>query len=298
MMPDFLCVGAAKGGSTTIHDVLSRHPGIFLPHQKEIHFFDNDENFYKGGAWYEAQFTGATPGTRIGEVTPAYMSYENVPRRIEEALGRDVKLIFTLREPVARAYSEFLHNRRRGFFQGEFLEAISWESERAHQSQWEKRKISFLSRGLYGAQISRFLEIFPRDNMFFIVLEEDLGQNAADTFSRLFRFLGVDPIEIGEIPSSNQAYEPRFMGIQKLLFMDNPLKRVVRRALGAGPLRRRIRLRLAGWNARSGTAPRLDRETRRQLQARHFSEDIESLEGILGRDLSVWRVVGEGLPDE
>jgi hypothetical protein len=289
MTPDFLCVGAAKGGSTTIHDVLSRHPDIFLPQQKELHFFDSDENFYQGASWYESHFGGASEGMLLGEVTPAYMSYETAPTRIEAVLGQDVKLIFTLREPVARAYSEFLHNRRRGFFEGEFKDAINWEFKRTNLSQWEKRKYSFISRGLYARQISRFLERFPRENMFFIILEEDLGENSPATFERLFRFLGVDPIDIDSIPRSNKAYEPRSMGLQKLLFMDNALKRTLRRVVRGGALRRRVRLRLAAWNSRKGASPVLSRDEIVALQEKYFASDIQALQVLLGRDLSAWK---------
>lgn len=289
MTPDFLCVGTAKGGSTTIHDVLSRHPDIFLPQQKELHFFDSDENFFRGASWYESHFSGASKEMLVGEVTPAYMSYEDAPKRIEAVLGHDVKLIFTLREPVARAYSEFLHNRRRGFFEGEFKEAINWEFNRPDLSQWEKRKYSFISRGLYARQISRFLERFSRENMFFIIMEEDLGENSAATFERLFRFLGVDPVEIDAIPRSNKAYEPRSMGLQKLLFKDNFFKRMLRRVVKAGALRRRVRLRLAAWNSRKGASPVLSRAEIIALQEKYFARDIKELQDMLGRDLSVWK---------
>jgi hypothetical protein len=43
--PDFLGVGAAKVATTSLHDILSQHPQIYLPSAKEIHFFDMDENY-------------------------------------------------------------------------------------------------------------------------------------------------------------------------------------------------------------------------------------------------------------
>ncbi len=40
MYPDFLCIGAQKSGTTWLHDNLVRHPQIWLPPVKEIHYFD------------------------------------------------------------------------------------------------------------------------------------------------------------------------------------------------------------------------------------------------------------------
>ena len=125
-----------------IHDVLGQHPSVYLPLTKELHFFDDDSCYARGRDWYESNFAEARAGQVAGEATPAYMSYETTPQRILETLGVGVKLIFSLREPVARAYSEFLHNRRRGFIEGNFEDAIQWEFDSPDRPVWERRKDS------------------------------------------------------------------------------------------------------------------------------------------------------------
>ncbi len=288
MLPGFLCVGAAKAGSTTINDVLSQHQNIFLPPAKELHFFDNDEFYAKGADWYASHFKLASAGQVTGEVTPAYMSYESVPERIRMTLGDDVKIIFSLREPVARAYSEFLHNRRRGFIAAEFDEAIRWEFERTGLTRWERRKFSFISRGYYAQQISRFLEIFPRSNMFFIIMEEDFGSRSPETFAALLDFLGVEQRQLDFEKRSNVAYEPRSMAAQRMLFIENPVRRWARSLVRSEQVRQYLRRRLMWINARRSPPPVLTAEDRERLQGRFFATEIAELEKILGRDLSVW----------
>jgi hypothetical protein len=298
MLPEFLCVGAAKAGSTTINDVLSQHPQIYLPPAKELHFFDNDELFGRGIDWYAQQFTGARAGQIAGEVTPAYMSYEQVPERIRTTLGDDIKLIFSLREPVARAYSEFLHNRRRGFFDATFEDAIRWEFQRSELTPWQRRKFSFISRGYYAHQISRFLEFFPRSNMFFIIIEEDFGARSRDTFSGVLDFLGLKSQQLDFDRQSNVAYEPRSMLAQRILYVDNPIRRWARKLVGSEWLRHNLRRKIVAINAKRSPPRELPLDERKRLQTQYFAEEITKLEQLLARDLTVWRHVAKAEPGE
>lgn len=291
MLPGFLCVGTAKAGSTTINDVLDQHENVFLPPAKELHFFDNDEHFAKGIDWYASHFERARAGQVVGEVTPAYMSYEKVPERIRMTLGPDIKIIFSLREPAARAYSEFLHNHRRGFIEADFNEAIGWEFERAELTPWERRKFSFISRGYYAQQISRFLAIFPRRNMFFIIMEEDFGPRTRDTLTALLDFLDLAPQHLDFNRRSNVAYEPRTMVAQRMLFIDNPIRRWARAVVYSGRLRQYLRRGLMRINAKRSPPSGLSADELKRLQNQFFSAEIVALEELLGRDLSIWRKV-------
>ena len=288
--PDFLCVGAAKAGTTTLHETLRRHPSIWLPATKELHFFDDDHSYRKGISHYRAYFEFAPHGAMIGEVTPAYMTYDYVPERIYESLGPQTKLIFSLREPVARAYSEYLHNHRRGLVQGEFCEAMEREFRETSKSPWHKRHFSFLSRGHYAQQINRFLQYFPRKNMFFIVVEEDLDRNHRSTFARLFEFLGVDPIDVGEARNFNRAYVPRSSVVQRWLFSNNRLRRTARQLIRNQSLRTEIRRVIMKANAHSSSPELLDSATSRDLQIRYFREEISDLEQVIGRSLRAWTI--------
>ena len=104
-LPNFICVGAQRAGTTTLFNTLKLHPSISLSLTKEVHFFDNHENYKKGINWSKNFFK---KGNKInGEITPDYMIYNFVPKRIFETLGENIKLIFLLRNPSQRAFSQF-----------------------------------------------------------------------------------------------------------------------------------------------------------------------------------------------
>ncbi len=289
MLPDFLCVGAAKAGSTTIHDILSQHPAIYMPPAKEIHFFDNDANFVRGTDWYADCFSDATPAQKVGEVTPAYMSYDVVPRRICDTLGPDVKLLFTLREPVARAYSEYLHNQRRGFIDGEFGKVSHWEFERSDLTRWDRRKFSFISRGFYVRQISEFLKVFPRENMLFLVMEEDFGQNLPTTIADIVDFIGVEAYTFEISAPSNVAYEPRSELVQKMLFTKSAIRDEFRKLVWSDRLRRAIRQGVMRLNGRGQPPAGLPASDIRAMQDQYYRDELENLGKLIDRELAVWR---------
>ena len=95
--PNFLNVGTQKAGTSTIHAILKQHSEIFLPKEKELHFFDYEENYQKGFSWYMNYFKDAGSQKVIGEVTIGYLYEKNAPKRILQNLGKDVKLMFIFR---------------------------------------------------------------------------------------------------------------------------------------------------------------------------------------------------------
>lgn len=145
-VPNFLCVGAQKAGTTTLYEILKQHPDIFLPQQvKETKFFVYEEKFQKGLAFYEKEyFSEWNSQSAIGEVDPAMMFEELAAQRIHHTLGEQVKLIFIFRNPVSRAYSHYLMSQRKGFEDHSFEEAIAAEQERL-KSKPEQNSISVTS---------------------------------------------------------------------------------------------------------------------------------------------------------
>lgn len=107
--PNFLGIGVMRGGTTWLHEQLKTHKEIYLPElKKEIHFFDR--NYQKGKGWYKKHFQ-KKGYKRYGEITPAYISTEKTPERIQETL-KDPKFILILRDPVERAHSQYRRSIR------------------------------------------------------------------------------------------------------------------------------------------------------------------------------------------
>jgi hypothetical protein len=210
--PDFLIIGAQKCGTTSLFNYLSQHPELFLPDEKEVHFFDLQ--YHLGIDWYRNIFnTGEEGRVKLkGEASPYYIFHPLVAERVFRHFP-GVKLIVLLRDPVDRAYSHYMHSRRMELEpMGSFEDAIESEPARTWD---EKRRIlsgeiensdafrnfSYISRGLYFQQISHWLKYFPREQIYCIKSEE-LFTNPGPVYSELCSFLGISDY-------NNVKFEPQ-----------------------------------------------------------------------------------------
>ncbi|ASJ08373.1 hypothetical protein A3L11_03645 [Thermococcus siculi] len=270
-LPNFIICGTQKGGTTALYTYLKEHPEIFLPREKEVHYFDL--NYPRGINWYEKHFRGTTPQHRaIGEASPFYMYLEEVPERIYEILP-DVKLIFILRNPVDRAYSHYWHEVKLGYEWLPFEAAIKKERERLEDASiFAKQNYSYLDRGKYIEQLKRYRKYFSRDQML-ILINEDLKAYPEWTMRVVFEFLGVN----SDFKSPNwhtSVYvgkSPKFWKLQRL--------------------KRYIPLTIAhniidSINLKAGY-PSMNPNTREKL-IKYFKPYNKELEKFLGRRLDSW----------
>ncbi len=103
-LPDFICIGAQRAGTTWLYQCLKEHPAVFVPEKKEVRFFNYQ--YSEGLDWYRSHFEGHQPGQILGELTPDYhRQAEAIDRIAKDVPG--VKLVYVLRDPVARAYSQY-----------------------------------------------------------------------------------------------------------------------------------------------------------------------------------------------
>lgn len=288
----FYCVGAQKCGTTALHHYLNRHPDIALPAVKETHFFDNGHGEWGMGipAYCDKYFCHAAGGQILGEIDPEYLFFPEVPLRIAAAFPQ-AKLIFIFREPVSRAYSHYWMTVRRGREPLPFAEAIAAEPARlARGSHLEQSDFSYLSRGLYFAQVCRYLQHFPREQMLFL-LSDDLRKAPERTLQLVYEFLGIPPRPYEPISDdeAHQAYMPISMTFQGLLGADSRVKAIGKALLPAVIRRPAMQWmwRLQEHNRRPFKAPPLDQALRAELIER-FDEDRAGLATVIGRDLGAW----------
>lgn len=285
---DFLIIGAEKSGTTWLADRLRQHPGIFIPPEKELFYFN--ERFFESPelpnfnasqplAWYLAFFVDAAPGQLKGEASPAYLWDEAAPRRIA-GFDSSLKLIAVLRDPVDRAFSQYLYFIQRGLLARESFE------------QALEKRPDFLTRGLYAAQLSRFTALFPGDQIraaFF----DDLQSDPAGFLRGIQQFLGVpEQAPDGLERASNVTGIPRWPLLNRAIAaMRYPLRKynppwllkLLRRS-GLAGLQERIRLA----NTRPlGARPEIRPETRERLR-RFFLDDVAELQEMTGRNLAGW----------
>jgi hypothetical protein len=202
VLPNFIIIGVQKGGTSSLFNYLLQHPNIIRGYKKEVKFFDG--NYHKGIDWYRYNYPLMTqmsdPIVQTGEASPSYVFHPLVPKRVKEALP-NIKLVLLLRDPVARAYSHYQGNLRKGHEKLTFEEAIEQEQSRLdgeqeaivadqHYPMYNYLVYSYLARGIYIEQIRNWLKSFTREQIL-IQRSEDLFSNPQDVYTRVLTFFGL-----------------------------------------------------------------------------------------------------------
>ncbi len=228
-LPDFLIIGAMRGGTTTLHDLLARHPAVSPAIKKEVHFFDL--YYLHGVRWYRSHFPDRTTLTRrdalTGEASPYYLSHPLAPRRARETVP-EARLIAVLRNPVDRAYSHYWHSVRLGVEDLDFAAALEAEpnrlsgeadrlrrepgyASRAHQHQ------AYATRSRYADELSAWLAEFPADQLL-VLGHEAFVQHPEGQFRRLCAFLDLPSAPaLPTIRRNRQDYPPMDPGLRRRL---------------------------------------------------------------------------------
>ncbi len=179
-LPDFLGIGAQKAGTTWLHANLLPHSDVFLAETKELHYFD--WNWYEPLASYAANFAGA--GDRLkGEITPSYGGLTNHRIAFIRKIMPELKLIFLMRDPVDRAWSQAVMNLVKQT--GRPASEVSDEEFMGHF-----RAARTIERGAYLDNIDRWLEHFPADRLF-LGFFEDISERPRELLTEVFEFLGL-----------------------------------------------------------------------------------------------------------
>ena len=165
------------------------------PATPEPKFFLVDDLYSHGLRWYADRWFAGAPLDRVaGEKSTDYLESAPAAERIARDLPA-VKLVFILREPAARAYSNFLWTRMNGLETEEFATALTLEVERERTlpERWRfARPFSYFSRGLYAELLEPYLDRFPRERVL-VLRFEDIQERTTEVADRLHRFLGIAP---------------------------------------------------------------------------------------------------------
>jgi hypothetical protein len=295
-LPDFLIVGANKGGTTSLYHYLKQHPQIFMP-IKEPNFFvfggkrppeGSHPKTRDAGVWrfddYAALFEPAREGQVLGEVSTPYLSdhrkvIPNIKKFVPE--WSRLKIIMILREPAARAFSQYMMYRLWGVERLEFEDAVRESTDLTGK---RTRLPRYIGPGYYYGQVKAYVDNFPHVKVYLL---DDLKADATGLVRDLHRFLGVDR---SFVPEMKTQYNPsgapwsglihRFFSTPGALSSRIPLLRMI-------SLEKRISFteKLLRLNIRKRV--RMKEETRRYLRDL-YREDVLKLQDLIGRDLSGW----------
>jgi len=200
VVPDFIIGGAMKSGTSTLHAMLTQHPEVFIP-EEEIGFFDIDNviehydfNFYDKKTkrwtsqdmikepvllwdWYSEKFKEGK-GKMLGEDSTSYLTSKFAAERIS-IQEKHIKLIFMLRHPSKRAYSNYFHLVRSGIVGHSFEDVLQFHPNLV------------LRRSLYKEQLESYYKYFPKENIK-IVIFEDLVEDPKAVMKDMCSFLNLD----------------------------------------------------------------------------------------------------------
>lgn len=297
MLPNFLIIGAAKAGTSALYHFLNQHPQVFMAKQKELRFFssiDNPEvqgpNVYKYDyirslEEYRYHFLDGASAAAVGEASPQYLYYPKSASRIFQIIP-DVKLITVLRNPIERAYSSYLHAVR-DWHEPEMEFAKALQNEQIRIKLGWPMLFHYVNAGLYANQLKPFFSHFNRNSLKIIIYDE-LINSPLDTLKDLFSFL-----EINTSFEPNLSLRPNISGypknkrlyrFYKYLFKNNNVFRSFLTNLIPKSTRRSVASKLIHNNL--SKVP-MDEQTRACLQE-IFIKDINSLQKMIGEDLSMW----------
>jgi Sulfotransferase family len=290
MLPNFFVIGAYRSGTTSLNSYLAMHPQVFVPRIKEPSFFAFAaaglesstlvyRNSVKTRAEYEALYEDAGGFAAVGDVSPEYMTSSIAASTIRRHVPH-AKLIAILRNPVERAYSDFLMYRRDGREkETDFARALAMQAERAAASDPTGY---YISTGYYGEQLARFYDCFSASRIKVFLMEE-LQADGPGTLSQIFAFLGVDPTFIpGRLAVLNRSGVPSSMLVRKVFQYEGLLAPAARYIVPK-------RLRSLVWRKLEENLerPSLSPDIRRSL-AEAYAPDVELLERLTGKSCRHW----------
>lgn len=283
ILPNFLVIGAEKAGTTWLHAQLKKHPEIFLPATKEVHFFNKyDSNlnirdhFKLGMAWYTDFFSKYNEEKAVGEVTPMYLCDPEAPLRIKQILP-EVKLIAILRDPVKRAYSHYNMALNKQHTDLSFIQIIQNEDTR------------FIKRGLYYPQLKQYYDLFKEEQMM-VIFYEEVFKDPLYWLTQICTFLGVNA-DFYKTDQSiyDKVYQAPAYKSPGLLNIQNKFVHTMRRNRRLGKLLNWVKEKgfsdkIKKLNITEQPYKKLDDEAAKSLK-KYYDADLEQLALLLKQEL-------------
>lgn len=302
--PNFIIIGAEKCGTTSLYHYLNQHPEVYMSPEKEpcYYIFKNGtpsilgseinkdvflRTRIKNEQEYSKQFEGVNMQKAIGEASASYIYVKEAAENINNELP-NAKLIVVLRNPVERAYSNFLHCIRRGVEPlRDFNEYVQSHVEQTRIKNKVGLVLYYIEKGFYFKYLSEYFQLMNKENIKVIVYDE-LKQNPEKVVETIFNFLGLNQSFKIDVSEHHNVSEKK--GLQKNALTDlyksrSPLmfkiKNWIPRSMGKSVAN------LLNKNFREDI-PQMTDETKTILKST-FLADIENLERLIDKDLSGWK---------
>lgn len=259
-LPNFMVIGAMKCGTSTLQTQLVAQPGIFMTTPKEPNFFSDDDIYAQGMDWYLSLFKDAHAQDLTGEASTHYTKLPTHPATIArmQAAGIAPKLVYMIRNPIARAVSHYIHEWSKSNMGNDPVAAFAEHDV-------------LVEYGRYAMQIRPFIDAFGHENIHLTSLEAMKADPQAVLEGVCAHIGAAPPVWNDTIEQQNTgAQRYRALPMQKLL-VDNPVAATLRRVLVPKAVRSMIRKKRS-----FGTPPDLPDDLRADLATR-FAQDHAEL---------------------
>lgn len=288
--PDFFVIGAYRSGTTSLYRSLRQHPDVFLPLEKEPNFYAVDGNpdaspvllsrSLTTRADYDRYYAPASATQKRGDISPEYLRNPAAPPRIR-ADHPDAPLVAILRNPVERAWSDFLLHRRDGNEPYDNLAAALAEQDERRAGD-DHRAGHYIDSGMYHEQLRRYLSIFDREQLL-VVLYDDLVADRDTVIGSIFDHVGVEPtFRPADEAAINASGVPTNRVTALALRSRSKLRPYVNRSVIE-----RVRPMWDRVLSRNLSRPLLADDDRKLL-VDIYRDDVTALGALLDRDLSHW----------
>ena len=317
MLPNFICLGAQKCGTTTIWHMLNAHPSICMAQPRETRFFYDDLRFAEGLQQYEIQHFSHWAGeAAVGEKCPEYLYVPEVAHRIYDTLGPTIKFIVALRSPAQRAFSHYRHNLTMLRESRTFDDVLEAEHRQIQNGERVREPYGYLPRGYYAQQLKRYFDLFDQDQFLMINFEREIVNDQKKLCDRLFDFLCVKRFYAKEMPfkaghprlenlsirinQKGEDAQQHFVEIERASYKIgrlHKLKRFLTKRIHVTRYKtsRRIYhpseslIRFAhAFRENKPAATRLSRTEELQINRRYFRRDIEQLSPFMPLVVTQW----------
>jgi Sulfotransferase domain len=313
---DFLVIGAAKSGTTTLFEHLRRHPDVWMPPSKEVPYFCDEELFSNGWQAHLAQVFADAPRDKLwGTSTPQYMAgsllgggrsglpdtgYERViPERIHAQLP-DVRMIAILRDPIERCLSAYQMSVRRGLERRSFdavVEQLLNDEMLVRARHAPVEGNGHVIIGEYARILAGYYAVFPAEQLL-VVFTDELDREPLALMKRAFSHVGVDPDYVP--PNLHARYHPvnararrRFLDPDRMRGAIGERLPGLRSLWGRLPTAKRERLdrwfgemayRAGLWNRSSSMSSATVTPPTERALAEHYRADVDHLAALTGRE--------------
>ena len=312
-LPTFIIGGERRGGTTSLYHWMSGHPAIYLYPESDMDYFMEAEVLGRrswrlgepepdAALWerthdpetYAAMFSGGEGFAAIGQKDADLLYWQPAHARLARYLP-ETRFIFSLRNPIERAWSQYWNEVGKGREPLDFEEAVEAEETRCRQSAYARNHLAYIRRGFYEESLTSFFQHIPRERVLVLTIEAARAQ-PRQTMQRIYRFLGVDDTlgleRAGKTFNKNNTMvlKPWAKGgfvapIRKIY--ERGCEALVRRVYRDSELRQSKRARMQRLFREPAGRYRLPPRLRARLE-RVYRPHVADLETLLGRTFSEW----------